>query len=114
MGSALRDLRALSGDVQDEVGFALYEVQIGRKPGIAKPLKGFGGAQVQELVVDDRDGTYRCVYTIKFAGVVYVLHSFQKKSKNGIATPTADLVLVRERLKQAMTHYEQHFGKGRP
>jgi predicted XRE-type DNA-binding protein len=53
-------------------------------------LKGFGGRSVLE-VVDDEDGdTYRAVYTVRFAGVIYVLHAFQKKSKKGIETPKRD------------------------
>jgi len=53
-------------------------------------------------VVDDFDGdTYRAVYTIKFKGVVYVLHAFQKKSKRGIKTPKQDMDLIEKRLKEA-------------
>lgn len=103
----------MSNEVQGEIGFALFEVQIGETPEIAKPLKGFGGANVQELVTRDRDGTYRCVYTTRFAEVVYVLHAFQKKSKSGIATPKADMDLIRARLKLAQSDYDEHFGGGR-
>ena len=41
------------------------------------------------------------VYTVKLAGVVYVLHVFQKKSKHGIATLKQDLELIEKRLKLA-------------
>lgn len=58
--------------------------------------------------MDDFDGnTFRAVYTVRFAGVVYVLHAFQKKSKRGIATPKAELNLIRERLKRAREDYEE-------
>ena len=67
----------------------------------AKALKGFGGAGVLEVVEDDVGGTYRAVYTVKFEEAVFVLHCFQKKSKRGIATPKADMDLVRARLKVA-------------
>ncbi len=68
-------------------GGALWEAQIGRKAAFAKPLKGFGGAGVLEIV-DDFDGdTFRAVYTVRFPIAVYVLHAFRKKSKRGIATP---------------------------
>jgi len=64
-------------------------------------LKGFGGAGVLE-VVENLDGdTYRAVYTVKFAGIVYVLHVFQKKSKSGIATPKMDVDLIVKRYKEA-------------
>lgn len=59
-------------------------------------------------IVDEFDGdTYRAVYTVRFAGAVYVLHAFQKKSKHGIATPRPDLSLIERRLKRAREDYEQ-------
>ncbi len=63
--------------------------------------QGFGGAGVLEVVEDDAGGTYRAVYTVKFAEAVFVLHCFQKKSKSGIATPKADMDIIRARLKVA-------------
>lgn len=50
---------------------------------------------------DDEGGTYRAVYTVKFEQAVFVLHCFQKKSKQGIATSNEDLDLIRSRLKVA-------------
>jgi phage-related protein len=67
----------------------------------AKPLKGFGSAGVLEVVEDWNRSTYRAVYTVRFEGVVFVLHVFQKKSTRGAATPKADIDLIRERLKVA-------------
>jgi phage-related protein len=67
----------------------------------AKVLKGFGGAGVLDVVEDDVGGTYRAVYTVKFAQAVFVLHCFQKKSKRGIATPKEDMDIIRARLKIA-------------
>jgi len=94
-------------DVRRRVGGALWDAQIGLKALYAKPLKGFGGAGVLEIL-DDFDGdTYRVVYTVRFAGAVYVLHAFQKKSKHGIATPKAELDLIRQRLRQAREDYQQ-------
>ena len=59
-------------------------------------------------VVDDYDGdTYRAIYTVRFAGVVYVLHAFQKKSKSGIGTPRHELVLVQQRLQRAREDYDR-------
>ena len=51
---------------------------------------------------DHRGDTFRSVYTVRFANRVFVLHAFQKKSKSGIATPKADVELIRQRLKQAI------------
>jgi len=64
-------------------------------------LKGFGGAGVLEIVEDDTGGTFRAVYTVKFAEAVFVLHCFQKKSKRGVATPKTDLDIICARLKVA-------------
>ncbi len=59
-------------------------------------------------IVDDFDGdSYRAVYTVRFAGAVYVLHAFQKKSRRGIATPKAELDLIEQRLKRAKEDYER-------
>ena len=101
VGSSLKDLREFPDEVKDEMGFALYEAQCGLKPTAAKPLKGFGGASVLEIVSDYQTDTYRAVYTVRLDERVYVLHAFQKKSKKGIATPKSDLELIKRRLRQA-------------
>jgi phage-related protein len=89
------------------VGGALWDAQVGGKAAWVKPLQGFVGAGVLE-VIDDYDGdTYRAVYTVRFSGVVYVLHAFQKKSKSGIATPSRHLALIERRLTRAREDYEQ-------
>jgi phage-related protein len=101
VGSSLKDLSRFPRDVKETFGFGLHQAQIGVKHPDAKPLKGFGGAGVLEIV-DDHDGdTYRAVYTVRFESAVYVLHAFQKKSKSGIATPQTELALIRARLKAA-------------
>jgi phage-related protein len=113
IGRSRDDLRSFPRDVQ-RVGGALWDAQIGRKAPFAKPLKGFGGASVLEIV-DDFDGdTYRAVYTVRFARVVYVLHAFQKKSKRGIATPRAELDLIAQRLKRAKEAYDQWLRSEKP
>lgn len=89
------------------MGFALRQAQRGGKHMDAKPLKGFGGSGVLEIVEDHDGSKYRAVYTVKLAGVVYVLHAFQKKSKKGIKTPRHELDLVRRRLKIAEDDYAQ-------
>ena len=101
LGSSKRDLLSLPCPVEDLFGYALYLAQDGRKHEQAKPLKGFGSAGVLEVVEDWDRSTYRAVYTVRFEGVVFVLHIFQKKSKRGAATPKADIDLIRERLKVA-------------
>ena len=74
-------------DMVDVFGFALHLAQTGKKHEQAKPLKGFGGASVLEVVEDHMGDTYRAVYTVKIAEAVDVLHCFQRKSKEGIETP---------------------------
>jgi len=107
VGSSRDDVREFPESVRLRVGGALWEAQLGRKAGWAKPLKGFGGAGVLE-VVDDFDGdTFRAVYTVRFAGAVYVLHAFQKKSKSGIATPHHEIALIEQRLKRAKEDYDR-------
>ena len=105
IGSSRRDMQALPFPVRRVFGYGLYAAQLGNRPPDAKPLKGFGGAGVLELIEDYRGDTYRAVYTVRFARKVYVLHVFQKKAKQGIATPKQELDLIRERLKQAESLY---------
>ena len=88
-------------EVQDTFGFALYMAQCGGKHPDAKPLKGFSGAGVLEIVEDYSSDTYRAVYTVRFADAVYVLHVFQKKSKKGITTPQEEIARIKARLGMA-------------
>ncbi len=101
LGDSLRELRSFPGAVQDEMGYAIYLAQCGQKHVSAKPLKG-SGSGVLEVVSDHRGDTFRSVYTVRLADRVFVLHAFQKKSKGGIATPKADVELIKQRLKQAI------------
>ena len=101
VGSSKKDLMALPLEVRKFFGHALDFAQRGDKHDAAKVLKGFGGAGILELVDNDQDGTYRAVYTVKFAKAVFVLHCFSKKSKRGIETPKEDIDIIRARLKVA-------------
>ncbi len=101
IGSSHKDLLSMPSDVRRFFGFALSLAQMGDKHEATKVLRGFGGAGVLEVVEDDADGTYRAVYTVKFPQAVFVLHCFQKKSKQGIATPKPDIDLIHARLKVA-------------
>jgi phage-related protein len=105
VSSAREDLRKFPEAVKRSMGFALRRAQAGGKHLDAKPLQGFGGAGVLEIVEDDDGKTYRAVYTVKFAGAVYVLHAFQKKSTQGISTPHREIDLIKARLKRAEEHY---------
>jgi len=98
-------VRDFPEDVQDAVGYALYQAQIGERHHSAKSLKGFGGAGVLEIVTDFDGNAFRTIYTVKFERAIYALHAFQKKSRNGIATPIREMEIVKARLRQAETHH---------
>lgn len=106
IGSSRSALKSFPAEVKDVIGYALFQAQAGRKSPTAKPLAGFGGASVLEVIDDYRGDTYRAVYTVKFAELVDVLHAFQKKSKKGIATPKSDIDLIRKRLRIAEDDYK--------
>ncbi len=98
VGRAKDDLLAFPDEVRKEFGYAFYVAQRGGRHPAAKPLKGFGGAGVMEIVEDHVGDTYRAVYTVRFAEAIYVLHAFQKKATRGIATPKREIDLIRMRL----------------
>jgi phage-related protein len=101
IGDSLEAVRSFPAAVKDEIGVALYRAQLGGKHAQAKPLRDIGPG-VLEVVSDHRGDTFRAVYTVKLAGRVYVLHAFQKKSKTGIATPKAEIEMIKKRLQRAI------------
>ena len=101
VGSSRRDVRRFPREVRRDLGRALYAAQQGEIDPAAKPLRGFGGGSVIEIVASHRGDTWRAMYTVRYAEAIYVLHAFQKKSKSGIATPKKDMALVRQRLGEA-------------
>jgi phage-related protein len=105
--SSKRDLKKFPKPVQRNLGRALQIAQWGGKSDDAKPLKGFKGASVLEVVEDYDGDTYRAVYTVRFRRAVCVLHAFQKKSKKGVKTPKAVIDLIEERLAYASEVYEE-------
>ncbi len=105
VGSSRRDLKAMPDAVRRTFGTALFLAQTGEKSAKAKPLRGFRGAGVLEIVEEHDTDAYRAVYTVRFAEAVYVLHVFQKKSRSGIATASRDIDLIKTRLKEAEEMY---------
>ncbi|MBV9885072.1 MAG: type II toxin-antitoxin system RelE/ParE family toxin [Acidobacteria bacterium] len=101
IGSSKIDFLEFPDEVKAIVGYALYVAQRGGKHVDAKPLHGFGGAGILEVIADHRGDTFRTIYTVRLAGRVYVLHAFQKKSKSGIKTPKGQIELLKARLKRA-------------
>ena len=113
IASSLKDLKEFPTQVQKTMGHALNEAQFGGKHPDAKPLKGFHGAGVLEVVEDFDGDAFRTVYTVHFEDAVYVLHAFQKKSKRGIETPKHDLELIRSRYEAArQLHAERIAARG--
>lgn len=107
IGSSRKDLKAFPKSVQRDVGQALYAAQCGEEYPSAKALKGFGGRSVLEIIAPHDGDTYRVIYTVRFRGVLYVLHAFQKKSKKGIATPRIEIDLIKRRLALAEMDFKQ-------
>jgi phage-related protein len=107
VGSSKRDLMTFPEDVVHGIGLALMRAQYGDKPPSAKPLHGFGGAGVLELIEDEDGKAYRAVYTVKIRGRIYVLHAFQKKSKRGSETPKTDMEMIHKRLRQAVELHKE-------
>ena len=107
IGSSLKDLRAFPPEVRKEVGYAIYAAQKGDIDPAAKPMKGFPGASVMEIVAPFDGDTWRTVYTVRLRDIVYVLHAFQKKSKSGIATPKKEIDLIHRRLATAEREYRE-------
>jgi len=105
VGTSLRDLRDFPRAVRGDVGRALFTAQQGHADPSAKPLKGFGGASVMEVVVSHHGNAWRAVYTVRFEDAIYVLHVFQKKSTIGITTPSKEIELIRSRLAEAERDY---------
>ena len=105
VGSSKNDLKKFPAYVQDQVGFALYQAQVGLKHRNVKPLRNIG-SNVLEIASRYDGDTYRVVYTVQFRRVIYVLHAFQKKAKRGISTPKQDIDLIKRRLKAANQHYK--------
>lgn len=94
-------MKITSFEIDVHMGYALFVAQQGGKHRDTKPLTGFGAAGVVEIIKDYRGDTFRAVYTLRYAGAVYVLHAFQKKSKTGRETPRRDIELIKQRLREA-------------
>lgn len=102
VGSSLDDLSDFPDEVKDEVGYMLYLAQLDQTIGNKniKHLTGIGSG-VMEIISDYDKNAYRVVYAAKIGDTIYVLHSFQKKSKSGISIPKPDKTLIEQRLKDA-------------
>ena len=107
LGSSKKDLVEFPEEVVNDIGHNLHEAQQGKMPRAAKVLRGFGGANVQEIVSNFITDTYRSIYTVEYEEAIYVLHCFQKKSKKGIETPRQEVDMIDRRLKLAREEHEK-------
>jgi phage-related protein len=110
VGASLDDLREMADEVKDGIGKSLRQAQQGGRAQNTRIMTGFSGASVVEIREDHDTDTYRCIYTVRFAEAVYVLHVFQKKSKQGARTPQSEINRIKTGLKEANEHYKQNYG----
>lgn len=96
LGDSLEVLRGFPAGAQQDLGYALYRVQLGQMPPDSKPMKTVGPG-VYELREQDERAWYRVFYLKKIAGVVYVLHCFEKRTAQ---TEKKDIEVAKERLKR--------------
>ena len=99
-------------EVKEDMFYALKVAQWGRKAPSAKPLKGFRGAGVLEIIENYSGDTYRAIYTVKFKEAVCVLHAFQKKSKRGIQTPLREKKVIEANFKGLVEHMKNQESSG--
>jgi phage-related protein len=110
LGNSRKNIRSFPEEVRMSVGYSLQLVQAGLTPSDAKPFKGIGSG-VYEIVKRHDTDTYRAVYAVKIGENIYVLHAFQKKSKQGIKTPQSDIDLIEQRYKEALEREREHDSK---
>lgn len=95
VGRSREDLRDFPEAARREAGHQLYLIQLGLDPDDYRPMPAVGPGVVEIRI---HAGTeFRIFYVAKFAGVVFVLHAFEKKTQK---TPKQDIQLGRERLKE--------------
>jgi phage-related protein len=97
--AAFKEFGAFPQAVQEQMKFALEVAAAGQMADIAKPMKGLGGG-VYEIALPHRGDAYRAVYAVQIGDDLWVVHTFQKKSTQGIKTPQREIAVIRERLKR--------------
>jgi len=107
IGTSRKDLKEFPDEIIDEMGHALHLAQMSERHKHATTFSGCGSANIVEIKESDRSGTYRVVYTVEMDDIIFVLHSFQKKSKSGKETPKQEIELIKRRLKDAKSLYKQ-------
>ena len=102
-GDSREILQAFPDDVKQNLGFQLWQLQQGEKPGDHRPLPSIGTG-VFELRDQDERAWYRVVYLSRIRDVICVLHCFEKKSRK---TPKNDLETAKQRLKAVKARFAE-------
>jgi phage-related protein len=97
--AALKEFETFPKDAQSNVLTALTIAAEGGKADISKPMHGLGSG-VFEIALSFRGAAFRVIYALQIASDIWVVHAFQKKSKQGIKTPKSEIDLVKDRLKR--------------
>jgi phage-related protein len=100
IGTSKKNLQDFPKDVQKLIGDELQLIQFGAIPTNTKPFKGIGSG-VFEIAIRYATDAYRAVLAVQLGNKIYILHSFQKKAKKGIATPKMDVDLIKQRYSEA-------------
>ena len=100
LGDSRKNLRDFPDGAKKLLGDELQLIQFGGMPKDAKPFKGIGSG-ILEIALRYASEAYRVVVAVQLGRRIYVLHSFQKKSKKGIETPKRDVELIRKRYAEA-------------
>jgi phage-related protein len=102
-GDSREILRRFPQKVMHNLGFDLWRLQLGERPSDYRPLSSVGPG-VFELRDQDERAWYRVVYLSRIADVIYVLHCFEKKSRE---MPRRDFEKAKRRLKAVITRLAQ-------
>jgi phage-related protein len=97
--TARKDFEKFPSDAQAVCLAALTMAAEGGMADIVKPFKGLGSG-IFEIALPYRGDAFRVVYAVQIAGELWVLHAFQKKSKQGTKTPQREVELIENRLKR--------------
>ena len=108
VGSSRKDLRRFPKAARRIIGQAILHAQAGLKHENATPMKG-KLREVMEIRADISREAYRTMYLTKLAGVVYVLHAFDKKATKGKKTPQKHLDIIELRMKVAKKHHAGNY-----
>ena len=110
-GDSREVLQSFPDRVRQNLGFQLWQLQQGERPADYRPLPSIGTG-VFELRDQDERAWYRVVYLSRINDVIYVLHCFEKKSRE---MPRRDFETAKRRLKAVkarLTEEKKHEKRG--